>query len=110
MDYSYDNKKLTIKTSILPLDDMDITSGSDCVIAILVDDHKYSQWNKVTRRILIKEVEDKDLKAVSCKHNFLLEDETDSDLTLSRDTFVYERTDLNTLKIGSILCMLKIYI
>lgn len=96
VDYDYDNKKLTIKTSILPLDDMEITSGSDCVIAILVDDHKYSQWNKVTRRILIKEVEDKDLKAVSCKHNFLLEDETDSDLTLSRDTFVYERTDLNT--------------
>lgn len=66
------------------------------IVAVLEDDNKYSAWNKVTRRLLITEVESKGCKVSYCKQNFMLPGESDSDMDIfPKDNFLYNRTDLN---------------
>lgn len=73
-----------------------ILNSAKNIIAVFEDDDKYNNWNKVTRRLLVNEIENKSVKVSYCKQNFLLEGETEKDLDFfSTDCFLYNRTDLN---------------
>lgn len=98
-DYDAKKKKLTVRANgmtNLSLSDIVVAPESAAnIVCIMEDDHKYSQWNKVTRRILVNELEAKDVKVSYCRQNFMLDGEEDLDIDLPTGTFVYNRTDFN---------------
>lgn len=98
-DYDAKKKKLTVRANgvtDLSLSDIVVAPESAAnIVCIMEDDHKYSQWNKVTRRILVNELEAKDVKVSYCRQNFMLDGEEDLDIDLPTGTFVYSRTDFN---------------
>ena len=61
------NKTITISNVIIEgISDMKVvipyTSSSNVIIAIFDDDNRYSAWNKITRRLLINDIVDNNMR------------------------------------------------